>query len=184
VAGGFNAPIAGVFFAVESVLNREPRGPETEARNSSGLTVGMVLLASVVAAIVSRAGLGDNPAFRVPPYQIQSILELPLVMLLGSTCGLVSVGFSYCSEVGTLFSWHPLRVSLFIQRFIRELPMCAACLSSVAGRAVECRGRRGEGGCCRLGAIMGLPWKAWAVRVSERGWRQRRIDWRDFNQES
>jgi len=99
VAAGFNAPISGVFFAVESVLNREPRDSETEARNSSGLTVGMVLLASVVAAIVSRAGLGDNPAFRVPPYQLQSIWELPLVMLLGSTCGVVSVGFSYCSEV-------------------------------------------------------------------------------------
>jgi H+/Cl- antiporter ClcA len=99
VAAGFNAPISGVFFAMESVLNREPRNLETEARNSSGLSVGMVLLASVVAAIVSRAGLGDSPAFRVPPYQLQSIWELPLVMLLGSTCGLVSVGFSYCSEV-------------------------------------------------------------------------------------
>lgn len=99
VAAGFNAPISGVFFAVESVLQREPRDSETEARNSSGLTVAMVLLASVVAAIVSRAGLGDNPAFKVPPYQLQSLWEIPLVMLLGSACGLVSVGFSYCSEV-------------------------------------------------------------------------------------
>ena len=100
VAAGFNAPISGVFFAVESVLQREPRDSETEARNSSGLTVAMVLLASVLAAIVSRAGLGDNPAFRVPAYQLQSLWEIPLVMLLGSACGLVSVGFSYCSEVG------------------------------------------------------------------------------------
>ena len=99
VAAGFNAPISGVFFAVESVLQREPRDSETEARNSSGLTVAMVLLASVLAAIVSRAGLGDNPAFRVPPYQLQSLWEIPLVMILGSACGLVSVGFSYCSEV-------------------------------------------------------------------------------------
>ena len=81
------------------MLQREPRDSETEARNSSGLTIAMVLLASVVAAIVSRAGLGDNPAFKVPPYQLQSLWEIPLVMLLGSTCGLVSVGFSYCSEV-------------------------------------------------------------------------------------
>ena len=100
MAAGFNAPISGVFFAVESVLQRGPRDSDMEARNSSGLTVAMVLLASVVAAIVSQAGLGDSPAFRVPPYQLQSLWELPLVLLLGSTCGLVSVGFSYCSEVG------------------------------------------------------------------------------------
>lgn len=102
MAAGFNAPISGVFFAVESVLQREPRDSETEARNSSGLTVAMVLLASVLAAIVSRAGLGDNPAFRVPAYQLQSLWEIPLVMVLGSACGLVSVGFSYCSEVSRM----------------------------------------------------------------------------------
>ena len=104
MAAGFNAPISGVFFAVESVLQREPRDSETEARNSSGLTVAMVLLASVLAAIVSRAGLGDNPAFRVPAYQLQSLWEIPLVMVLGSACGLVSAGFSYCSEVGSFLS--------------------------------------------------------------------------------
>ena len=102
MAAGFNAPISGVFFAVESVLQRGPRDSGMEARNSSGLTVAMVLLASVVAAIVSQAGLGDSPAFRVPPYQLQSLWELPLVLLLGSTCGLVSIGFSYCSEVGSV----------------------------------------------------------------------------------
>ena len=35
----------------------------------SGLTVAMVLLASVLAAVVSQAGLGASPAFRVPEYR-------------------------------------------------------------------------------------------------------------------
>lgn len=99
VAAGFNAPIAGVFFAVESVLQREPVNSETEAKNSSGLTIAMILLAAVLAAIVSRAGLGDTPAFKVPPYEIQSVWELPLILVLGAICGVVSVGFSYLSEV-------------------------------------------------------------------------------------
>lgn len=35
----------------------------------SGLTIAMVLLASVLAAVVSQAGLGSSPAFRVPEYR-------------------------------------------------------------------------------------------------------------------
>ncbi|EFN59895.1 hypothetical protein CHLNCDRAFT_56435 [Chlorella variabilis] len=83
VAAGFNAPIAGVFFAVETVLQRQklPRigigGEAAQAQaaaaqqqqQASGLTIAMVLLASVLAAIVSQAGLGSSPAFRVPEYR-------------------------------------------------------------------------------------------------------------------
>jgi len=65
VAAGFNAPIAGVFFAVESVLQRTGTGaPRGGDANSSGLTVAAILLASVLAALVSQAGLGNSPAFR------------------------------------------------------------------------------------------------------------------------
>ena len=67
VAAGFNAPIAGVFFAVESVLQRTGPGASEGAANSSGVTVAAILLASVLAALVSQAGLGNSPAFRVRP---------------------------------------------------------------------------------------------------------------------
>lgn len=75
VAAGFNAPIAGVFFAVETVLQRqkpkpiEAGGSEKSAQGPNGLTVAMILLASVLAAVVSAAGLGSSPAFRVPAYR-------------------------------------------------------------------------------------------------------------------
>lgn len=68
--------LAGVFFAVETVLQKQkaPRpgsageqAPQVSA--ASGLTVAMVLLASVLAAVVSQAGLGSSPAFRVPEYR-------------------------------------------------------------------------------------------------------------------
>ena len=61
VAAGFNAPISGVFFAVESVLQKPGAKDEfgdlmdsSVAANSSGLTIAMVLLSSVVAAVVSQ----------------------------------------------------------------------------------------------------------------------------------
>ena len=69
VAAGFNAPISGVFFAVETVLQRQlldgkesdrPRGRgnigDPSGGTSSGLTVAMVLLANVLAAVGSQVG--------------------------------------------------------------------------------------------------------------------------------
>ena len=69
VAAGFNAPISGVFFAVESVLQKPGARDEygnvmdsSVAANSSGLTIAMVLLASVVAAVVSQVSSPLQPS--------------------------------------------------------------------------------------------------------------------------
>ncbi|BDA42741.1 probable H(+)/Cl(-) exchange transporter ClcA [Coccomyxa sp. Obi] len=109
VAAGFNAPISGVFFAVESVLQRpgvvkdaagSPMSADSSGASfSSALTVAMILLASVVAAVVSQAGLGASPAFRVPEYELQSMFELPLVLVLGAVCGIASSAFKASSQV-------------------------------------------------------------------------------------
>ena len=105
VAAGFNAPISGVFFAVETVLQSGKQGPRSG--DSQGLTVAMVLLACVLSATVSQAGLGATPSIRVPPeYELQSLYELPLVLLCGACCGLVSAAFLSANEVGTL-AWSP-----------------------------------------------------------------------------
>lgn len=100
VAAGFNAPISGVFFAVETVLQAQGSDlRRTSADTTPGLTIAMVLLASVLAAIVSQAGLGQAPAVRVPDYQLQSILELPLILGFGACCGAVSASFAYSNQV-------------------------------------------------------------------------------------
>lgn len=104
VAAGFNAPIAGVFFAVETVLQKQmlgSGGAEGSAAqpSSSGLTIAMVLLASVLASVVSQAGLGSSPAFRVPEYRLESLYELPLYLAFGALCGVVSASFSYSTRV-------------------------------------------------------------------------------------
>jgi H+/Cl- antiporter ClcA len=105
VAAGFNAPIAGVFFAVETVLQREGTIPSkvmiSQEKESSGLTIAMILLASVLAAVVSQAGLGSSPAFRVPDYSLESLYELPLYIIFGGVCGIVSSTFLFSLSVAT-----------------------------------------------------------------------------------
>ncbi|KAL3163044.1 hypothetical protein ABBQ32_009468 [Trebouxia sp. C0010 RCD-2024] len=100
VAAGFNAPISGVFFAVETVLQAQGSDLRRNSGDTTpGLTIAMVLLASVLAAIVSQAGLGMVPAVKVPDYQLQSALELPLILIFGACCGLVSASFAYSNQV-------------------------------------------------------------------------------------
>lgn len=101
VAAGFNAPISGVFFAVETVLQSNTTNElrRNNADTTPGLTIAMVLLASVLAAIVSQAGLGQVPAVRVPDYQLQSLYELPLILGFGACCGVVSASYSYSNQV-------------------------------------------------------------------------------------
>jgi H+/Cl- antiporter ClcA/CBS domain-containing protein len=82
LAAGFNAPIAGVFFALEVVLG---------ATSFATSAVSVVLLAAVVAALVAQIGLGSQPAFDLPVYQVRSPLELPLYLGLGLWASLVSL---------------------------------------------------------------------------------------------
>ncbi|KAJ7001947.1 chloride channel protein CLC-e isoform X1 [Populus alba x Populus x berolinensis] len=58
----------------------------------------MVILSAVVASVVSEIGLGSEPAFKVPDYDFRSPSELPLYLLLGILCGLVSLTLSRCTS--------------------------------------------------------------------------------------
>lgn len=82
VAASFNAPIAGVLFAQEVILGH------------FAVTSFMPLvLASVMATIVSQAWFGNVAAFIVPPYQIGSYLEVPAFVLLGIVAAAIAVIF-------------------------------------------------------------------------------------------
>lgn len=65
---GFNAAVAGCFFAVESVLWPSSADAFSSLPNSTP----MVILSSVIASIVSVVGLGSAPAFTVPAYDFRS----------------------------------------------------------------------------------------------------------------
>ncbi|MCY7366661.1 MAG: chloride channel protein, partial [Chamaesiphon sp.] len=87
IAAGFNAPIAGVFFALELVLG-------TTFATSA---VSVVVLAAVVASLIAQIGLGAKPAFAIPVYEVKSLLELPLYLVLGGLASLVA--FTYTQTV-------------------------------------------------------------------------------------
>ncbi len=90
IAAGFNAPIAGVFFALEVVL----------ATTFSTTSVSVVLLAAVVAAWIAQLCLGGQPAFALPTYEVRSPLELPLYIGLGLlACG-VSMAYTKSIKLG------------------------------------------------------------------------------------
>jgi CIC family chloride channel protein len=72
IAAVFNAPIAGVIFALEVILGEFTTG-----------YFGTVVLAAVTSGIVSRALLGNQPAFHVPTYNLISPLEILLYTVLG-----------------------------------------------------------------------------------------------------
>ena len=83
IAATFNAPLAGVFFAMELILRRW----ETES-------FGMVVLSSVTSSIIGRAILGDAPFLRLPAFHVQHVVQYPLFALLGVLAGLIGVAFS------------------------------------------------------------------------------------------
>lgn len=76
VSAAFNAPIAGVFFALEIVLGE-----------ISGSALGVVVLAAVISAAFTQAVSGAQPAFRVPAYELNSVWELLLYLGLGLLTG-------------------------------------------------------------------------------------------------
>ncbi|NJL37823.1 MAG: chloride channel protein [Leptolyngbyaceae cyanobacterium RM2_2_4] len=84
LAAGFNAPIAGVFFALEVVLGATFTTP----------AVSLILLSSIVPALIARIAFGVHPAFDLPAYQVLSHWEWILYLGLGLLASLVSIAFS------------------------------------------------------------------------------------------
>ncbi len=82
VAASFNAPIAGVLFALEVILG-----------HFAVAAFVPIVIASVVATLIVRYHLGDFPGFMIPDYPINSVWEYPAFALLGVISALVAIGF-------------------------------------------------------------------------------------------
>ncbi len=98
VSASFNAPIAGVLFAHEIILGHF-------ALSAFVPTV----LAAVVATLITRAWLGDFPAFILTGHEIVSYWEFPAFALLGLVCGLVAVCFQLAAMTA---DWSARRVTM------------------------------------------------------------------------
>jgi H+/Cl- antiporter ClcA len=112
VAAGFNAPIAGVFFALEIMQNsfasvRHENNDENSTVKSILSTsdnITPVLLASVLAALISRTLLGNHLVLTLTDYSLKTpLIELPLYLLLGAISGCVAFLFSRVANLSQSF---------------------------------------------------------------------------------
>ena len=111
IAASFNAPIAGVFFALEVVIGHYALA-----------AFAPVVIASVVGTIIARMQFGNFPAFVVPEFGIVSFLEFPAFALLG----LVS------AAVAGVFMWS----IMFTQDTMARLPIPPWSRPALGGLAV------------------------------------------------
>lgn len=103
VSASFNAPIAGVLFALEVVLG-----------HYATTAFVPIVIASVCGTILSRLWIGDVAAFEIPIYQITSYLEFPAFFILGIVCALVAVIFQF-SLITTDYVARRLTVPFFMR---------------------------------------------------------------------
>ncbi len=111
VAATFNAPVAGALFAVEVILG-DFGVPQFSP----------IVIASVVATVVSRQHLGDLPAFEIPHYSLEHPGELVAYAVLGLLAGLVAIAFT-----------RSLHAS---EDLFEKLPLPAAAKAMLGGAAV------------------------------------------------
>jgi CIC family chloride channel protein len=89
IAGAFNAPFAGAFFALEEILGSFSIGAFSP-----------VVIASVVGALTVQAFLGNHPAFHMPEIgDVHPVANALLYPILGIACGLVSALYSQLDTV-------------------------------------------------------------------------------------
>ena len=115
VSAGFNAPLSGVFFALEIVQNalvsidfpvkkeqQDGGDNEIQMKTVGGealalqqINISAILLASVVSALTIQLLLGNELALRLGDFDFNNpLLELPLYLILGAMSGLTAAIFS------------------------------------------------------------------------------------------
>ncbi len=97
IAATFNAPLAGVFFALELIL-----------ADFTTSAFGMVVIAAVTAGAIGRAALGDVPFLQLPAFTVEHPAEYLLYAVLGVLAGVVGIVFTkvlYAIEDGCDAVW-------------------------------------------------------------------------------
>jgi chloride channel protein, CIC family len=99
LASIFNAPIAGVLFAIEVVMG------EFNVHSFSP-----IVIASVIATAFSRAFISHGTTMWVLPYTMFSSWEIALYALMGALAGVASAGFIRAMQVTEHFFAHRVRL--------------------------------------------------------------------------
>ena len=88
IAGSFNTPLAGVIFAMEVVM--------MEYTIASFIPV---IISAVTATVLTRYFIGSEAAFVIAPVQMNSLLEIPYIVLAGVLIGCVASGFNLAVQL-------------------------------------------------------------------------------------
>jgi len=97
IAAAFQTPLAGVLFAMEVII-------------AEYSVVGFipVVLSAVSASAVSRTLSAEQWLFSLPALELNSLFELPYVVLLGLCCGAAAAAFIRISKTAARFSNKPV----------------------------------------------------------------------------
>jgi len=87
ISASFNTPISGVIFAMEVVMMEY---------TIAGFTP--IILAAVSAAIITQAVYGTEPAFSVPALTMNSLLEIPWILVIAVIIGIAAAAFIHLVE--------------------------------------------------------------------------------------
>ncbi len=99
LSAGFNAPIAGMFFAIHLLLD----DPAIGATTTLNANLSAVAIAAVLSELVVQVGLDGNPAFNLPAYEVRSLWELPLYIGLGILASGIAIAYSLAIDTARLF---------------------------------------------------------------------------------
>lgn len=99
ISAAFQTPLAGVLFAMEVII-------------AEYSVVGFipVMLAAVSASAVSHSLSTNDWLFSLPTLELNSLLELPYIMLLGLCCGIAVAAFVRISTFAARFSGIPVAI--------------------------------------------------------------------------
>jgi CIC family chloride channel protein len=96
IAGSFNTPLAGVIFAMEVVM--------MEYTIASFIPV---IISAVTATVLTRYFIGSEAAFVISPVQMNSLLEIPYIVLAGVLIGCVASGFNLTVQLFARLAYWP-----------------------------------------------------------------------------
>ncbi|MBU2872382.1 chloride channel protein [Marinobacter salexigens] len=103
ISASFNTPISGVIFAMEVVMMEY---------TIAGFTP--IILAAVSAAIVSQVVYGTEPAFSVPALTMNSLLEIPWILLVAVVIGVAAALFIQLVDSMGRFNHRPIFLRVII----------------------------------------------------------------------
>jgi chloride channel protein, CIC family len=99
IAAAFHTPLAGVIFAMEVIV-----------AEYTAFGFIPVMLAAVSATAISRSLGGGAVLFSIPAVELNSMLEIPLIITLGLCCGVGVAAFIKISKLATHLAHWPIVV--------------------------------------------------------------------------